>query len=154
MMDTSLLPTADAFLEMSKRHNKKNGSSAGDAQESAIQSGLILIKGVEDIHRGLEKFAEVNSDLGKIVEEITITEFVVPDRPVPPVNGPPNETEDEKHDRRKTVERNRDYNESLREKRDIAIVKLYKILPKKSVNWMKRHYQDVIDGSNEEGTSC
>ena len=141
MMDTSLLPTADAFLEMSKRHNKKNGSSAGDAQESAIQ-------------RGLEKFAEVNSDLGKIVEEITITEFVVPDRPVPPVNGPPNETEDEKHDRRKTVERNRDYNESLREKRDTAIVKLYKILPKKSVNWMKRHYQDVIDGSNEEGTSC
>lgn len=147
-MDTSLLPTADAFLEMSKRHNKKNGSGAGDAQESAIQSGLILIKGVEDIHRGLEKFAEVNSDLGKIVEEITITEFVVPDRPVPPVNGPPNETEDEKHDRRKTVERNRDYNESLREKRDIAIVKLYKILPKKSVNWMKRHYQDVIDGSD------
>ena len=119
-MDTSLLPTADAFLEMSKRHNKKNGSSAGDAQESAIQ-------------RGLEKFAEVNSDLGKIVEEITITEFVVPDRPVPPVNGPPNETEDEKHDRRKTVERNRDYNESLREKRDIAIVKLYKILPKKNL---------------------
>jgi len=147
MMDTSL-PTADAFLEMSKRTNGKKGSSAGDAQESAIPSGLILIKGVEDIHRGLEKFAEVNSDLGKIVEEITITEFVVPDRPIPPVNGPANETEDEKHNRRKIAERNRDYNEGLREKRDIAIIKLYKILPKKSVNWMKRHHQDIIDDSD------
>jgi hypothetical protein len=148
MMDTSSLPTADAMSEMSKRNSRKKGSSIGDAHEDANPNGIILIKGVADIHRGLEKFAEENADLGKIVEEITITEFVVPDRVIPPINGPLNETEDEKHDRRKTVERNRDYNESLREKRDIAIVKLYKILPKKSVNWMKRHHQDVIDDSD------
>jgi len=129
---------------MSKKVDKKKGAGTGDAQESAVPG--LMVKGNGDLHRCLKKIKEINCDLGKIVEEITIKEYVVAEKPID-LNPPPNENEEVKYNRRKQNERNAAYNDALIAKREVAITKLCNILPERSVSWIKRNHQDVIDNS-------
>ncbi len=64
------------------------------------------------------------------------------------LNPSPNENEEVKYNRRKKNERNAAYNEALIVKREFAITKLCNIIPERSVSWIKRNHQDVIDNSH------
>jgi len=135
---------------MSKRGAKqKSADGGGDDHEvsGSTKSKIPICRDPSKLSKSLrllqQKYGE---EFGSLVDEMCISVFTIPDEVIE--DAPDDEDDDDKEDRRIRNAEAREINRERRNLRDRLIKIVQQILPSETIDFMKRHYPEVIRERN------